>query len=127
MLAYRCHPSIVVLRGFRPYFVCTIVYSAFSCCCQFVAHYLKRENGGKVFPYSDCQRTAFYAARQAVGKVVFPLFDAPDVFFDFFGGVAGHAVEGGEVVEAGDADGSNGAEVFHEGLFALGADAGYFV
>src|SRR5947209_3094258 len=81
MLAYRCHPSIVVLRGFRPYFVCTIVYSAFSCCCQFVAHYLKRENGGKVFPYSDCQRTSFYAARQAVGKVVFPYSDCQRTSF----------------------------------------------
>lgn len=68
----------------------------------------------------------YYVKREHEGKI-FPLFDAPDVFFDLFGGVAGHAVEGGKVVEAGGADGSDRAEVLHEGLLAFGADAGYFV
>ena len=35
------------------------------------------------------------------------LFNAPDIFFHFLGGLAGHAIEGREIVNAGSADRSD--------------------
>src|SRR5689334_3632674 len=44
-----------------------------------------------------------------------------DELFDLFGGVAGHALHGGEVVDAGGGDGLDRAELANERFFALGA------
>ena len=35
----------------------------------------------------------------------------------------GHAIECSKVIDAGGADGPDGAKVFHEGFFALGTNA----
>lgn len=55
------------------------------------------------------------------------LFQTTNVFFDLFGGIAVHPIKGSEFFETGGTNSPYGAEMFHQGLLALGSDTGDFV
>src|SRR5690349_11355553 len=48
---------------------------------------------------------------------------AANILLYLFGCIASHAFQGGQILNAGSANGANRSEVFHEYLFALGTNA----